>query len=581
MMRMKRMKSTLLAAVLLASFVSANAANLRKAGPFAVFAERPYADIHYALRDTLRVRYYARDLNFANLAVQQMRALPDTYHDHQWDLEADFFRANFLFNNTLLDDRQFVTELERELVTARKYENHVWVVRIARRLFDYYRIDFNDPNTHRCTLLLEEALADITQDEFPDLHDNLCQLARIYVRYHDYDHAAALYRQAVAAPVQSENERISLLASSNLGAILSYDMNDYDGSDSCYQRILDYDAQSPILEHRDEWLLTSRCAIAANNAKRGNYAQALDSLTALLEILPADKSVTRYNMCLHICDCYTALDRPVEARHYLQCADTVQWEDVDSLTMYLHRYLAESRLAALCGDHQAADAAIDSVSAIQTRIEHINSGNLFRETANAIYRNNLEQYQERLHNTRLQNFFLSVGALIALIALIVILWMYRKKKRAYISLAETNRQLAHTDWTTESPLPIRVATLEGTATDISEASATVAEVDVRTFIETHKVYLNPDYTADQLAHDMGINRTYLSHQINRLAPNFNVLINAYRVRYAQLLLEQNPRLSIDELSSSSGFNNRRTFGSAFRAVTGLTPSDYRQNLASS
>ena len=63
--------------------------------PFKQFAGKPYASYHYALRDTLRKRY--PDAQAMALAVKQMRQLPDTYNNHQWQIEADFVQAKYAF----------------------------------------------------------------------------------------------------------------------------------------------------------------------------------------------------------------------------------------------------------------------------------------------------------------------------------------------------------------------------------------------------------------------------------------------------------------------------------------------------
>ena len=439
----------------------------------------------------------------------------------------------------------------------------------------------NSTDTHRYAVILEDALSEVTQEEFPDRHDNACNLASLFVHFKDYDHAIALNRQVVALPVQPDNERITIVSYLNLASLLTYPKGDFDASDSCYRHVLNYDAVSPIREDREEVLVVCRGGLAVNNVRRGNYAEAADSLENIINVVPPKKSVYRYHLLLYLAECYSALGRVEEAQRILP-QENVHTTDVrDSLFVTFHHYVDDARVAALTGNAAAACTALDNVFSTQSHIENYNSGMLFHETVKSFYRDNIEHYAEHLRDTRRQNILLIVGIALAIIAIAVILWMYRKKNLAYISLTETNRRLAHADWTTERPDVSNVDT--NTELDTQPMTVTLPEPskpesDIRTFIETHKVYLDAEYTADRLAHDMGINRTYLSRLISPLAPNFNTLINAYRVRYAQLLLEKDAALSIDTLSTLCGFNNRRTFGNAFRNVTGLTPSDYRSRL---
>jgi YesN/AraC family two-component response regulator len=57
---------------------------------------------------------------------------------------------------------------------------------------------------------------------------------------------------------------------------------------------------------------------------------------------------------------------------------------------------------------------------------------------------------------------------------------------------------------------------------------------------------------------------------------FSNLRNEYRVKHAKELLDQgfSETLSIDGIGIKAGFNNRTSFYSSFKAITGVTPSEY-------
>ena len=53
-------------------------------------------------------------------------------------------------------------------------------------------------------------------------------------------------------------------------------------------------------------------------------------------------------------------------------------------------------------------------------------------------------------------------------------------------------------------------------------------------------------------------------------------INALRLAHAQELMTNHPEMSIDEVSTASGFSVRRTFSRLFKEKFGLTPTEFRE-----
>ena len=57
-------------------------------------------------------------------------------------------------------------------------------------------------------------------------------------------------------------------------------------------------------------------------------------------------------------------------------------------------------------------------------------------------------------------------------------------------------------------------------------------------------------------------------------------VNEYRVKEAIRIISDpaNPAITIDGVAVESGFNDRKSFYLAFKKVTGLSSSDFRNNL---
>lgn len=96
--------------------------------------------------------------------------------------------------------------------------------------------------------------------------------------------------------------------------------------------------------------------------------------------------------------------------------------------------------------------------------------------------------------------------------------------------------------------------------------------------DTSQEIFNPDFNLDQMAHLVGSNSNYVSQVINELAEKkFATLLGDARVREACRRFNDDKffgRLTIEGVAMSVGFRSRTSMVSAFKRVTGLTPSEY-------
>lgn len=111
------------------------------------------------------------------------------------------------------------------------------------------------------------------------------------------------------------------------------------------------------------------------------------------------------------------------------------------------------------------------------------------------------------------------------------------------------------------------------ATDIKEHPFT--HTLNKLFKQDH-IYLNPELSLSDVARLIGTNRSYLSEYFNNNChSSFIDYINNLRLDHAVDLMNKNEKMSLDEISSSSGFNSLSTFRRAFVRKHGVTPSNYR------
>lgn len=123
------------------------------------------------------------------------------------------------------------------------------------------------------------------------------------------------------------------------------------------------------------------------------------------------------------------------------------------------------------------------------------------------------------------------------------------------------------------------------ATAAAEATATAAEraddeqlmQRICQLMDEERLYLNKDLKVSDVALRLGTNTTYISNCINSLKGcTFNQFVNTYRIAYAKQLSQQQPDMKLSSISLASGFSSEQSFFRNFKAITGMTPNEWRQ-----
>jgi AraC-like DNA-binding protein len=107
---------------------------------------------------------------------------------------------------------------------------------------------------------------------------------------------------------------------------------------------------------------------------------------------------------------------------------------------------------------------------------------------------------------------------------------------------------------------------------------------IETYMSGSRPYLNKQYNIHTLSVEVGIPVYQLSPIINQYyQSNFNTWVNTYRVNHFIELWKNQEKdvLTLEAIAEESGFNNRSTFISAFKKITGSTPGNYLKQLPKS
>ena len=122
----------------------------------------------------------------------------------------------------------------------------------------------------------------------------------------------------------------------------------------------------------------------------------------------------------------------------------------------------------------------------------------------------------------------------------------------------------------------KAALVQPEETDVIPAAPLLKE-QLSKIIEEEELFKQPDLRVTDIAARLATNRTYVSAIIKSLSgDSFSTLVNGYRVRYAQKLMQEHPKMSVTEIAEESGFSSRSAFYRNFKDITGLSPAEWKR-----
>ena len=99
---------------------------------------------------------------------------------------------------------------------------------------------------------------------------------------------------------------------------------------------------------------------------------------------------------------------------------------------------------------------------------------------------------------------------------------------------------------------------------------------ITALIQEQELFRRKNLRITDLAAELATNKTYVSALLNNLSgETFTSLITRLRVEYAQRLMREHPDMHLDDIAEESGFSSRTTFFRSFKALTGMTPQEWK------
>ena len=144
--------------------------------------------------------------------------------------------------------------------------------------------------------------------------------------------------------------------------------------------------------------------------------------------------------------------------------------------------------------------------------------------------------------------------LLGIVVLAAILWAIRWRKQKP---------------TSATPEPI--ATQETAEEDVPHLMQ-----HINSIMESQKLYKNSELKLSDLANAVGSNRRAVSDCINsQVGCSFNQYVNTFRTEHAKRIIRQHPGRKLSDIYVESGFANETSFFRTFKALTGMTPKEWK------
>ena len=309
--------------------------------------------------------------------------------------------------------------------------------------------------------------------------------------------------------------------------------------------------------------------LAANYRRRRLFHEALQLHQAALPVsLKEDDHSFTSGIYVGLAECYLETGDPVCCKAMIDSAlyHIEQWPWV-MLYRSCDLYPVMARYYSSIGDNKRSMDYMDSTTVANQREEKRFSGLLVLRANQELFESERARKEVQLNALRRISVIMGWITGAVFIVLLIILYLYRKKQKAYREMAASSREWA------ERALSV-VPPAEADTTDVALVDS------LNHLIDTEKIFLDSEIDLENIAQRLGVHRNMISKAVNTVCGKpFSTYINEFRVRNAILLLSDpaNDHLTLETIAFDSGFSSRTTFYRAFKTQTGLNPANYRRN----
>jgi len=547
--------------------------------PFMQMAGKKYADYSQDLQNEL-YRYIESDTIEARKMIRQIEEVAEKTGSIEWKLLAEYFEATplrmmwKLHNNDFDFYEKYISERTKLLEKAKKANIRYLELKVRYSIIDYWWSRAPVKNYESAFELYTtqaEQLRDISSDDIPEKAEYYVYTGNAYYYFKEYPKAIDYYRLALEEKDNKANQFGKKHAYNGLGLCYSA-LGDYDRSDSCYHAIMQFKTLSENENGRNEWSGIIEGNTGNNMVKRGELDKAIPLFKSSVErMLKTTDYAFVAGSSIDLASVLLKKGNLKEAKQYIDLAVANQFKPTFPRNNPLF-YETLSKYYLASGNEKSGIVYMDSMLAAKKQDEeHFNAMLLLRmeQKEAAKQQQELVREKEKRQQTQLRLLELFIGFIVIFGLLWYVFVLYRRKQAAYRELVRKSQEWAQ-KVDIEKP---------DTEPAVTEADRQLFE-QLQAMFQLEPLYRKPAITIEETARRMKVNRTYLSQAINHCTgKSFSSFVNEYRVKEAILLMSSNPdKFSLEGLGFEVGFNDRKTFYTAFKKATGLSPSEFRNNV---
>ena len=523
-----------------------------------------------------------------NDEVAKMRSIAKISNSKELDKEADLLSVLCMPEEDEKEISYKVEQLQQIAIKAEQANDIPMLLRSLESIFNLYWHTMNYSKAFKQVYEIEKKIGNITDKQYPLIRDIYYRIGDAYLSFQDYDKAIPYLRKAMV-PSKSYIDRSNLKAINAIGIYHNL-RGEMDSSDYYFR--LAYNSHDKV-KSRTTYDAMALSNLGYNLIKKGAYNDAIPYFRAgFTYMLDKNDYKPVSDVTVGLAKCYFEKGDMNKTKQLIDSSLLyVRKSENNSLYKSLYPLMCEYYIKT--GDRSLANAYLDSTIAFNEKyLNKYNSIHLLRAEQELFDSENQAKNEELKYQKEIYNNRFLYGMLIIFsisIGLIIFVILYRKNRNAYRALVLKNQDWAgakvSTSFEEEKDFEEDVENEE--ADQISEKAVTEPDDDdinlmqqVNELIGREKIFKELDLTLDSLSRQMNVNRNYLSKAINKTTgKNFNTFINEHRIKEAVKIMsdKKSDAISIDAIALEVGFGNRISFYQSFKKITGLTPSDFRNN----
>jgi AraC-like DNA-binding protein len=408
---------------------------------------------------------------------------------------------------------------------------------------------------------------DVSSDDIPEKAMYLLLIADAHYFFKDYPKAVSYYTK-ILEEENSNNQTTIQHALNGLGLCYRNGYRNYETSNYYFRSMMNVNYPNDVKELYPE---------VFNGIAEGNlghnllfceeYEQAIPLLTRSFETLSKHRDYAYASgPAINLADIYLKKGNLQEAKKYTDIA--IAYNKIMPREGRQARiYEVLSKYYAATGNTKLSMAYMDStLQANKEYEEQFNAMLLLRMEQKEFAQQQQELVKEKKEKKQIQTrlMLISAGFVVISLLLVSLLYLYRKKRRAYLGLY---RQIKEQDRLEEE-----LKTMPGT----KQQRLLVASF--REFLLKDNYYATFDIDIQELISKTSSNRAYFFKALKTVTGKTPMeFINHLRLDEAKRLLD-NTNLTIETIALECGFNTVRTFYRQFRDRYQITPAEYR-NIA--